>query len=258
MLAPSGLPVAAGDREGVISAFPAIRAPRYDCCAGFSLYASFTGPSPLSPTVLRCDCGRSAAPLGAARLAEIPRAIGEIDGRAPRRARKNLAFAEVALGQIRALGQPASPRNFEIWYHYATGYNQTLNQTINETLAKKGALERSRSRADLRHLYRRQPPGRPDRFGQHAACSTKSSRSCARSTPPPARRPSYSKALESGEPKSSRKPMTARRCAGSSSTWSRAPRRWSSTTRSSNRGLRRRGRKSSSFSKISKPCAPKA
>jgi len=62
---------------------------------------------------------------------------------------RTLAFAEVALGQIRALGQPATPRNFEIWYSYATGYNQPLNQTINETLAKKGAL----SEIELDHIY---------------------------------------------------------------------------------------------------------
>ena len=43
----------------------------------------------------------------------------------------------------------ASPRNFEIWYHYATGYNQPLNQAINEALAKKGAL----SEADLEQIY---------------------------------------------------------------------------------------------------------
>jgi len=46
----------------------------------------------------------------------------------------------------RSAGQP---RNFEIWYHYATGYNQPLNQAINETLAKKGAL----SDADLDQIY---------------------------------------------------------------------------------------------------------
>ncbi len=62
---------------------------------------------------------------------------------------RTLAFADIALGQIRALGQPASPRNFEIWYHYATGYNAALNHSINETLAKKGAL----SEADLEHVY---------------------------------------------------------------------------------------------------------
>jgi diguanylate cyclase len=62
---------------------------------------------------------------------------------------RTLAFAEIALGQIRALGQTASPRNFEIWYHYATGFNQQLNQSINETLAKKGSL----SEADLEDIY---------------------------------------------------------------------------------------------------------
>ena len=36
---------------------------------------------------------------------------------------RTMAFAEIALGQIRALRQPATPRHFEIWYTYATGYN---------------------------------------------------------------------------------------------------------------------------------------
>ena len=39
-----------------------------------------------------------------------------------------MAFAEVALGQIRSLRQTALPRNYEIWYVYATGYNPTLNK----------------------------------------------------------------------------------------------------------------------------------
>src|ERR1700689_2466445 len=62
---------------------------------------------------------------------------------------RTIAFAEIALGQIRALGQPASPRNFEIWYHYATGYNPPLNQSINEALTKKGIL----NDADLDQIY---------------------------------------------------------------------------------------------------------
>jgi diguanylate cyclase len=53
---------------------------------------------------------------------------------------RTLAFAEIALGQIKALGQPAYPRNYEVWYAYATGYNPALNQTINETLARAGTL----------------------------------------------------------------------------------------------------------------------
>src|SRR5258707_14670659 len=53
---------------------------------------------------------------------------------------RTMAFAEIALGQIKALRQPASPRHFEIWYSYATGYNPSLNQTINEMLARDGTL----------------------------------------------------------------------------------------------------------------------
>ena len=62
---------------------------------------------------------------------------------------RTLAFAEIALGQVKALGQPATPRNFEIWYNYATGYNPSLNQSINETLGKNGTL----SEADLDRIY---------------------------------------------------------------------------------------------------------
>src|SRR5271169_1938842 len=67
----------------------------------------------------------------------------------PQEHERTFAFADIALNQIRALGQLANPRNFEIWYHYATGYNQALNQSINETLAKKAAL----GDADLEHVY---------------------------------------------------------------------------------------------------------
>jgi diguanylate cyclase len=62
---------------------------------------------------------------------------------------RTLAFAEIALGQIKALRQPAYPRNYEVWYTYATGYNPSLNQTINETLAVKGTL----GAQDLDQIY---------------------------------------------------------------------------------------------------------
>ncbi|WP_315832505.1 GGDEF domain-containing protein [Bradyrhizobium prioriisuperbiae] len=62
---------------------------------------------------------------------------------------RTLAFAEVALGQIRSLKQPAVPRNYEIWYVYATGYNAALNKIINETLARQGRLTDS----DLEQIY---------------------------------------------------------------------------------------------------------
>jgi len=62
---------------------------------------------------------------------------------------RSLAFSEIALGQIKALRQPAYPRNYEVWYAYATGYNPTLNQTINETLTRNGTL----SAADVDQIY---------------------------------------------------------------------------------------------------------
>ncbi|MGO9360178.1 MAG: GGDEF domain-containing protein [Xanthobacteraceae bacterium] len=62
---------------------------------------------------------------------------------------RTLAFAEVALGQIKSLRQSAVPRNYEIWYVYATGYNAALNKIINETLARHGKL----TEADLDQIY---------------------------------------------------------------------------------------------------------
>jgi len=62
---------------------------------------------------------------------------------------RTLAFAEIALGQIKSLRQTAIPRNYEIWYVYATGYNAALNKIINETLARNGKLTES----DLEQIY---------------------------------------------------------------------------------------------------------
>jgi diguanylate cyclase len=62
---------------------------------------------------------------------------------------RTMAFAELALGQIRSLRQTAVPRNYEIWYVYATGYNSALNKIINETLARNGKL----TEADLEQIY---------------------------------------------------------------------------------------------------------
>jgi diguanylate cyclase len=62
---------------------------------------------------------------------------------------RTMAFAEVALGQIKSLRQTAVPRNYEIWYVYATGYNSELNKIINETLARNGKL----TEADLEQIY---------------------------------------------------------------------------------------------------------
>ncbi len=53
---------------------------------------------------------------------------------------RTLAFAETALNQIKALKLSAHPRNFEVWYSYATGHNPGLNQAINNFVAREAPL----------------------------------------------------------------------------------------------------------------------
>jgi diguanylate cyclase len=60
-------------------------------------------------------------------------------------------FAEIAFGQIKALKQPAHPRNYEVWYHYATGYHPAVNQLINQLLKTNGSLTQS----DIDAIYDR-------------------------------------------------------------------------------------------------------
>jgi diguanylate cyclase len=62
---------------------------------------------------------------------------------------RTMAFAEIALGQIKALREQATPRNYEIWYAYATGYHPSLNQKINELLGNSGKL----TDAELEEIY---------------------------------------------------------------------------------------------------------
>ena len=58
-------------------------------------------------------------------------------------------FAEIALGQMKALRHANNPRNYEIWYTYATGYHPALNAQINAMLKAKGTI----TEADLAQIY---------------------------------------------------------------------------------------------------------
>jgi diguanylate cyclase len=62
---------------------------------------------------------------------------------------RSMALAQIALGQIKALRQMATPRNYEIWFAYASGNNPSLNQSINEMLARNSNL----SEEDLERIY---------------------------------------------------------------------------------------------------------
>jgi diguanylate cyclase len=103
---------------------------------------SFTGPSFSSVNLAAIILIIAAKRGGAARyFGEVINVLDEHE--------RTMAFAEVALGQIRSLRQTAVPRNYEIWYVYATGYNSPLNKIINETLARNGKL----TEADLEQIY---------------------------------------------------------------------------------------------------------
>ena len=58
-------------------------------------------------------------------------------------------FAQIALDQIKALQQPANPRNFEVWYHYASGHHPAVNRLINDIIETSGRL----SQTDLDGIY---------------------------------------------------------------------------------------------------------
>jgi diguanylate cyclase len=62
---------------------------------------------------------------------------------------RTIAIAEVALRHIKALRLPALPRNFEIWFVFASGQNPSLNQTLNDILARNGTI----TSADLDAVY---------------------------------------------------------------------------------------------------------
>jgi diguanylate cyclase len=62
---------------------------------------------------------------------------------------RTMVFAEIALGQIKSLRQSAIPRNYEVWYVYAAGYNAELNKIVNETLGRHGRL----TEADIEQIY---------------------------------------------------------------------------------------------------------
>ena len=171
---------------------------------------------------------------------------------------RTLAFAEIALQQIRALRQPALPRNFEIWYHYATGYNPDLNDAINETLAQKGTLDD----ADIEQIYddlsfaEAASSDRIETVGTRMLDEIKQVLDMIDAAAGSAT--SYSASLADASEKLQGDHDGATLARHHRAAGRQAPRRWRSATRSSKRGCRRRDRRSNSCSKISRRCGPRA
>lgn len=53
---------------------------------------------------------------------------------------RTLTFGHTALERIQSLNLPAYPRNYELLYNYATGYNSDFNKAVDETINHKGVL----------------------------------------------------------------------------------------------------------------------
>jgi diguanylate cyclase len=62
---------------------------------------------------------------------------------------RTVVFGEAALQRLRVHRHSAYPRNYELWYTYATGYNPALNRAINEALERSPLI----SESDLDLLY---------------------------------------------------------------------------------------------------------
>jgi len=67
---------------------------------------------------------------------------------------RTMAFADIALGQMKALRQPATPRNYEIWYAYASGYHPALNQQAVRTESLTDPLTQSPTENSLTSPWR--------------------------------------------------------------------------------------------------------
>ena len=72
-----------------------------------------------------------------------------ISGQAVGRTRTYYGFRRSGAWPDKIASANRRPRNYEIWYVYATGYNSPLNKIINETLARNGKL----TEADLEQIY---------------------------------------------------------------------------------------------------------
>lgn len=81
-----------------------------------------------------------------------------------------MPIADAALGKISALGQPADPKSYALWFKYASGESGLLAAAMNSRLARNGTL----TPADIQDLHEAHiAPGRvqskTDRIGTRLA-----------------------------------------------------------------------------------------
>lgn len=54
--------------------------------------------------------------------------------------KRTIVYGENAVGHLRKNEIPAYPRNYELWYTYAAGFNHALNKTINDIIRQRGKI----------------------------------------------------------------------------------------------------------------------
>ncbi|TBW33863.1 GGDEF domain-containing protein [Siculibacillus lacustris] len=54
--------------------------------------------------------------------------------------KRTIVYGDNAVGHLRKNEIPAYPRNYELWYTYAAGFNHALNKTINEIIRQRGKI----------------------------------------------------------------------------------------------------------------------
>lgn len=53
---------------------------------------------------------------------------------------RSISYGEAAIAYLKANATPAYPRNYELWYTYAAGFNRELNKAINDYLKRSGRV----------------------------------------------------------------------------------------------------------------------
>lgn len=53
---------------------------------------------------------------------------------------RSIAYGEAALSYLKGNRTSAYPRNYELWYNYAAGFNRELNKAVNDALKRLGHL----------------------------------------------------------------------------------------------------------------------
>ncbi len=54
--------------------------------------------------------------------------------------KRTIVYGENAVGHLRKNEIPAYPRNYELWYSYAAGFNHALNKAINDIIRARGRI----------------------------------------------------------------------------------------------------------------------